>query len=105
MSAVLVPSQIVADLAVACRLEGNYHEPIAESDWVAVHLVTEEIHRCIGRVEGALNVRVPVQPDARCARCLALVALKREIRVRLQTRGPLDVRRPDDDLDVLARQA
>jgi hypothetical protein len=91
MSAVFVPSQIVADLAVACRLERNYHEAIAESGWVAVHLVTDEVHRRIGRVEGALNVRVPVQPDARCARCLALVALKREIRTRFQTRVPPDV--------------
>jgi CRP-like cAMP-binding protein len=93
MSALLVPSQIVADLTVAYRLERDYHEAVAESDWVAAHLVTEEIHRRIGRVEGALNVRVPVQPDTRCARCLTLLGLKREIRTRFQTRVLVDTLR------------
>ncbi len=93
MSALLVPSQIVADLARAWRLEREYHDAVAKSDWAVAHVVTEEIHRSIGRVEGALNVRVPVQPATHCARCLTLLALKRETRTRFQSRVPVDARR------------
>jgi hypothetical protein len=84
-----VPSQILADLAVACRLERAYHDAVAESDWTAVHLVAGEVYRRIGRVEGALNFRVPVQPATHCARCLTLLDLDREIERRFLSRIPV----------------
>jgi hypothetical protein len=93
MGTVIVPSQIAAELDIAARLERQYHEAIAVSDWSLVHLVTEEVNRRIGRLEGALNVRVPLQPDTHCSRCLRLTALRREIRDRFRSRVPVDAQR------------
>jgi len=93
MSTLVIPSPIAAELAIADRLERQYHEAAAASDGTVVHLVTEEVNRRIGRIEGALSFQVPVQPDTHCARCLTLMALEREIRTRFQSRVLVGARR------------
>jgi len=99
-TSIVIPSQIAAELAIVSRLEREFHAVAAASNLTAhgecarwCHLVTDEVNRRIGRVEGALNFRVPLPLDTGCARCLTILALKREFRNRVRSRVLVDSRR------------